>query len=506
MNKKLVAMLLSMTMCASMFVGCGNREEQKVSSTETETQASETASTVVEEPQETVNIVVYNRANAQNSDKAVVDAMNAYSEEKIGVTITYVPIPSSEYKDKLSMDLAAKTEMDLCWMANYTGLQSLGEQGALMDLSELLAANEELYNVMPEKIWASTEYAGNRYIVPNYKESFTSYSVMTPVAMADAVKEKYGIDFNTIECNGIQELANYEEYILACMKEGVDFPIPTLVAFKTWLSGDSKYEVLSDIYVANKETHEVSAYYETPEFAEYVSLMEKWNELGIRLEEAVLSDFKYDPYLKSGSYAICGWTTVPDNQNQASTRYGVDVYIKEVPQKSVINSSATGSGWCIPQYTEKADAVMKWLTLLNTDTEFADLFIYGIEGVNYTREADGRVTTIADSGWTNSTWKVTNYMTPSLLTSDAADKKEQYDQYNNEAVEMVHLGFRPDLTALNAENTTIKAIDKEVAIMFDMGLYGTDKLQTTIEDMNKAGLEKVKAEIQKQLDEFLAAK
>ena len=233
MNKKMVAMLLSMTMCASMFVGCANREEQKVSSTETKTQTSETTSTVVEEPQETVNIVVYNRANAQNSDKAIVDAMNAYSEEKIGVTITYVPIPSSEYKDKLSMDLAAKTEMDLCWMANYTGLQSLGEQGALMELSELLAANEELYNVMPEKIWSSTEYAGNRYIVPNYKESFTSYSVMTPVAMADTVKEKYGIDFNTIECNGIQELVNYEEYILACLILIVRNGCPTTDCIRT---------------------------------------------------------------------------------------------------------------------------------------------------------------------------------------------------------------------------------------------------------------------------------
>ena len=78
MNKKLVAMLLSMTMCAGMLVGCGNQEEQKVSSTETESKTAEATSTVVEEPQETVNIIVYNRANVQNSDKAVVDAMNKY--------------------------------------------------------------------------------------------------------------------------------------------------------------------------------------------------------------------------------------------------------------------------------------------------------------------------------------------------------------------------------------------------------------------------------------------
>ena len=514
MKKKFVAFLLSMTMCAGMLAGCGSKsEETKASSSESQTaqsQGTEAQASVQskeeEKPRETTNIVVYYRANPQNSDQAVIEAMNAYSEEKIGVTITYTPIQSSEYKDKLSMDLAAKADIDLCWMANYTGLQSLAEQGALMELTDVLTSFEDLYNVMPEKIWESTEYSGNRYIVPNYKESFTSYSVMTPAALADTVKDKYGIDFKEIECNGIEELANYEEYILACMKEGVEFPIPNLVRFYTWLSGDSKYEVLSGIYVADKETHTVSTYYETPEFAAYVELMQKWNELGIRLEESLLSDFKFDPYLKSGFYAISGWTTVPDNQNQASTRYGVDVYVNEVTQKTVVNSSATGSGWAIPQYSEKADAVMKWLTLLNTDTEFANIFVYGLEGQNYTVESDGRITMIADSGWSNSAWKVTNYLIPSLSTSDPEDKKEQYDQYNQEAVEMVHLGFRPDLTAFSAETATINAIDKEVGTMFDIGLYGVDKLEEAIADMNKAGLEKVKAEIQKQLDEFLATK
>ena len=71
---------------------------------------------------------------------------------------------------------------------------------------------------------------------------------------------------------------------------------------------------------------------------------------------------------------------------------------------------------------------------------------------------------------------------------------------------MVHLGFQPDLTEFSAETATISAIDKEVGTMFDIGLYGVDKLEETIADMNKAGLEKVKAEIQKQLDEFLASK
>ena len=515
MKKKLVAFLLSMTMCAGMLAGCGSKEtennassseSQAAQSQETETQGAEVQSTEAEKPQEITNIVVYYRASAQNSEKAIIEAMNEYSAEKIGVTITYTPIESSEYKDKLSMDLAAQTEMDLCWMANYTGLQSLAEQGALMELTDILGEYEDLYNVMPEKIWESTEYGGNRYFVPNYKESFTSYSVMTPAALADTVKDKYGIDFNEIECNGIEELENYEEYILACMKEGVEFPIPNLVRFYTWLSGDSRYEVLNGIYIADKETHTVTTYYETPEFAEYVELMQRWNDLGIRLEESLLSDFKFDPYLKSGSYAISGWTTVPDNQNQASIRYGVDAYVKEVTQKTVINTSATGAGWAIPQYSEKADAVMKWLTLLNTDTEFANLFVYGLEGQNYTVESDGRIAVNTDAGWSNSAWKVTNYLVPSLSTADALDKKEQYDLYNNEAVEMVHLGFRPDLTALSAETATITAIDKEVGTMFDIGLYGVDKLEETIADMNKAGLEKVKAEIQKQLDEFLASK
>lgn len=521
MKKQVAAGLLSVTMCASMLAGCaGSKAESKEAAVSaaagTQTEAAEagaagtqtgTAETQTEAaPQETTNIVVYYRGSKQNAEKLVVEEMNKYSEEKIGVTITLNSVDSSEYKDKLSMDLAAQNEIDLCWMANYTGLQSLAEQDALMELSDLLPDYPELYAVMPEKIWESTEYGGKRYFVPNYKESFTSYSVMTPKAMADTVKEKYGIDFQTIQCNGITDLANYEEYILACMEEGAEFPIPNLIAFKTWMAGDSRYELLEDVYVADKETHQVMTYYETPEFAEYVKLMKHWNELGIRREEGLLSDFKPDPYLQSGSYAISGWSTIPDNENQASSRYGVDVYVKEATQKTVVNTSATGSGWAIAQHSKKADACLKWLTLLNTDTEFADLFAYGLEGVNYNVESDGQVAAIKDSGWSNSVWKITNYKIASLTTADAPDKKEQYDQYNNEAVEMVHLGFRPDLTAYSAEKATIKAIDTEAQKMFDYGLYGEDKLAEVIGDMNKAGLENVKAEIQKQLDEFVAAK
>ena len=180
MKKQVAAGLLSVTMCASMLAGCaGSKAESKeaavsaAAGTQTEAGAAGsqtgTAETQTEAaPQETTNIVVYYRGSKQNAEKLVVEEMNKYSEEKIGVTITLNSVDSSEYKDKLSMDLAAQNEIDLCWMANYTGLQSLAEQDALMELSDLLPDYPELYAVMPEKIWESTEYGGQRYFVPNY--------------------------------------------------------------------------------------------------------------------------------------------------------------------------------------------------------------------------------------------------------------------------------------------------------------------------------------------------
>ncbi|MBQ7840183.1 MAG: extracellular solute-binding protein, partial [Lachnospiraceae bacterium] len=341
-RRKLISLLVVSSLCAAMFTGCGsepaaeNTSAEQTSAESTSAEKPESGETAAAEqaeeaPQETTNISVYIRGLPDTGAiDAVTQALNEYSEEKIGVTVTLSNFESGEYLDRLKMGLAAKEDIDLCWMADYTGLDDFVRQDALLDLTDLLPQYEGLYQVMPEEIWQNAQLYGRNYTVPNYKESFLGTSVMTPVAMADTIKEKYGIDFNAIECNSTMDYEVYEDYILACMAEGVEVPLPFQMqcAFN---SINDDYEFTDSYYfVMDKETHKVSLWYETEEYAQHHKKMMDWKEKGIWKEEQIMSDFNHTEIMSSGNYALVGWTTVPDNQAQASTRYGVDVYVKEV--------------------------------------------------------------------------------------------------------------------------------------------------------------------------------
>ena len=516
MKKKVISLMLAAAMCVGMMAGCGNQAQTNTGAetgtqtgSETGNQSEASSSAAVEEPQELTEITIYMRGGeGQLSQQEVIDAMNEYSAEKIGVTINYNAITSGEYKDKITMGLAAQEDFDLMWMASYTNLLTLCEQEALMDITDLLPEYEGLYNVMPEDIWNSTEVQGRKYFIPNYKESFTGIGVVTPKALADTVKEKYGIDFNEIECDSYFDIGNYEDYILACMEEGVSVPLPNMMKLTSFRESNYKYECLdNELFYVDKETHKVYFSYDIPEHTAVLRLMEEWQEKGIWKEEMLMSDFKADPILQEGSYALMGWNTVPDNYNNVVARYGVDVYIHEVGDTVILSSSALGSGWSISGHSEKADACLKWLELLNTDTEFADLFAYGIEGKHYTRTADGVVDPIADSGWgANALWKLTNYKVPSLTTKEASDKKEQYEAANNAAVASELLGFRADYSSLSTEMAGINALHSETKDLLAFGFYGMENYESLIAQFREAGVDKVVEELQTQVDAFFAGK
>ncbi len=437
--------------------------------------------------------------------------MNAYSAEKIGVTITFLPTEVSEYTDTIARYLAAKDDIDICFMANYTGFVDLARQGALMDLTEYVHSPEyeKLYGVMPETIWEGSLIDGKNYCVPNYKESAVGYDLMTPKALADTIKEKYGIDFNAIECRNMWDLGNFEEYVEAAKQEGVGYPVLDYdLDLFFWLQADDRYEWADSTtnipIVHNKETHEISLVYENEDFLPYFELIRSWNKKGYYNEEELLDGFQETQILQSGDYGLASWTTVPDNEQSACDMFGTEVYINGFDNKYITQTSVIGSTWAVAAHSKNAEAALKWIQLMETDTEFADLFVYGIEGTDYTRTDDGRIEDIADSGWLNGTWKVTSYETASVLTTKSEDYKEQYTMFNNAGVLSDIAGFRPVYDKIETEKAALSALQAEVQDLYYMGFYGPENLEDTVTKCKSAGSDAVIEELQAQLDAYLA--
>lgn len=129
--KRTLALVLALVMLMACLTGCSTKGEQtspaaeaSTENTTNETNASESTAG------EVTNIVVLQRGGENQTGEAdVIAALNAYSAEKIGVTITFKALAAAEYPEALSRMIAAKDDLDVCFCASYTGLCRAGRQG-----------------------------------------------------------------------------------------------------------------------------------------------------------------------------------------------------------------------------------------------------------------------------------------------------------------------------------------------------------------------------------------
>lgn len=503
---RILALVLAVLMLAGIFVGCAKTPASSTAPTTSETTDSKTDS---QKPQELVDIVWYVYAAAARANEAnVVAAMNEYSKEKIGVTVTMNTIMSSDYKNKLTMDLASDTNIDMMFLASWQGQQSLIEQKAIMDITDLLPNYPELLAVMPEEIWTSAEFGGRRYLIPNYKEAFLGYSWMTPKAVADKVKAEKGIDFKSLEINGLGDLEKAIPYVKAAKEVcNVTLGFGELGLWNAQCLKPGQWEVISGTYYVDNTTDTVNDYRLTDEYMAFCKTAYQLNKDGLLSEEAATKNFANDilpDYLKKGDYAVEHWTTVPDNESNASMRYSVDVYTIPLTGNYQNSGIATGSDYAISAKSKKADACLRYLTLLNTDTKLADMYVYGQEGVDFKYNADGLVEKAENSGWDNAVWKCCSYLIPTLATTEAKDKKEQYTEANEAAEAYRSLGFRNDTTAVTAELAAVKNVEDEYSALMNYGFYKPEeKMEEFRAKLKEAGIDKIIAEYQAQYDAWL---
>lgn len=510
--KKFVALLLVAVMLLSL-VACSSKESTTTPAA-TSGNAGDTKTDAAETQKEVTNIVVFSRGGGgQTLEDEVIKALNEYSAEKIGVTITFEAVEAAEFTEALSRKIVAKEDLDVTFVASYTGFADLVAKGGLLDLTDMLNSDEfaDLKAVMPSDIWDASAVGGRNYCVPNYKETAFAQTLVTPVELADTIKEKYGIDFNELKIESFRDLDLLEPYLEACKQEGIKYPAMTNevdMYLGVLLKADTEYELIGtdtySPYVMNKTTHEVSNVFENPDFAEYFETMARWKDLGYWSEENIPLDWNPRDQWTLGTWGVYPQNAIPDNAAQQTVSMGVPVYSISITQYSISQAGTLGSTWAIPAYSPKAEAALKWIQLIETDRAFADMMIYGIEGVNYTRDSEEVVTKIADSGWAMGRWKITSVETASITSADSPDLKQQYVDFNNAGTLAELASFTPDFTNIQTEMAAMKAVFTEVYHLYTLGFMDSDDLPDTMAKFKAAGDDTIIAELQSQIDAYFA--
>ncbi len=493
----LVAAMLAAT-------GCGTVSNSSVSENK-ETSKESSSTSEKASSGEKVSISVYrpsfNIASPDTTEvKKVQDEINSYIGDKINVEIKLNDIGSGEYTDKCNLALGAG-EVVLFFTANWMQTiktDDVVKQNAVYDLTELLP-KYDIYKSIPDWVWSASAFGGKNYFIPCYKESAEGYNLMFRKDLMD----KYKWDISKVK-----SLKDIEPMLADCKKEGLKYPYLTQKTAMFYRYYLNKYDFFSgDSFIAvDKDKDAVVDTVLSDEYKEFASLMGDWADKGY-LSEDDLTKTTTDTTIQTADWGISWWTDVPNN-DEADTRYKREVEMARVTEDWIQSNTTLGSCYAISSKAseEQAIAALKFLSLLYTDQKLADLYTFGIEGTDYTRNSDGTITKSDKGLYNHSAWESTSVTILSLEKGEPANKVELYSKFNDNAKKSIAAGFRFDKSSVDAQYAACVQVFNEFGFALENGGYSPAEVEKAIKDYQKAlddaGYQDVLAAAQKQYEDW----
>ena len=450
----------------------------------------------------------YNVAQPDSAEvKAVQDAINEYIADKINVQVTINDIPSGEYADKANLALA-NNEINLLWTASWMGTigtNDLYKANAAYDITDLLPGTT-LYSAMPESIWTASRYDGKDLFVPVYKEAYEGYDLKFP--------EGYATEFG-LDTASIKELKDLEPYLEWCKTEkGLKYPYlagKTPMFFRYYIDKYDFFDGANSLFAVDRATDTVVNPTLTQDYLDFCTLMCEWGEKGYISEDEVTKTTS-DSEAQSQNWGVNWWTCVPgDESNSEGRDMQEEVFVEGFTGKYAHSTTTLGSCFAITANSteEQAKACIDFLGLLYTDNTVANLYTYGIQDVDYTLDADGKVVQNNEK-YGHSAWESTSVVPLTLCAGEPDDKVQIYQDMNGQAKASCAAGFRFNVAPVEAQYAACTNVFDQYGFVLELGGYAASDVESIITEYNaaldEAGYQDVLAEFSKQYEDWKASK
>lgn len=439
--------------------------------------------------------------DAQSDLPAVVEAANEILAEKLGCRLDLQIIDSSAYSEKLNLAMAGGENFDICYL-NSSMFSSAVQMGGLLDLDDFVSHGKITKSVSPD-ILKYGSYNGSVYAIPNVQIMSHAHSLFVRKDLA----EEYGLDISSI--HSINDIEPFLKWIKETHPEYYPIRItswlPRLV--KGWENTFYDELVSHVVFAVENEdgTVKVVKAIDCEPFWALAELKNDWYKKGyIREDVAVASGNDWDD-VNRGKYAVYTETYKPGGvegvNRDSSVSPRIEVLFTEL-YKSYDAGAATMTA--INKKSRYPELAYEIIELANTDKEFYNILSFGIEGRNYTKNSDGRITINQKSGYSaNAGWRFGNQFNAYILSSQPKDIWERTKKLNDEARSSKLTGYKPDFDKIKIEISQITTVQKRYnAIQTGSGELSAYKADY-IKELNDAGLDTVVAELQRQVDEWL---
>ncbi|MEE0363873.1 MAG: ABC transporter substrate-binding protein [Oscillospiraceae bacterium] len=552
MKKRTICLLLAMIMVLSIVLaGCSKTAEtpaadetpaatepaETTDNTETPEAPEETAEPALE--QKTIQLMITGAGKQANSDK-VWAAFNEQLQQYVpNTTVEFIDVSFDEYSEKFSQVLASGEGVDLAWTGWLINKPQNIADGNLMPLDDLLAEyGQGIVDILGENVVEIHRNAadGKLYYLPSWQGlcgERRGWLVVTEIAElagdtwiedTEAALNKWRNNYSGIE--DFQAVLDQATKYLAAAKEAgkLGAGINTGRAFG-WSMYNGMYSFLgvggAEIGITYCDgTFTVKDGVAGEHYKLYAKTMADWYKEG---------------YIRSDIMSVDTSTlTTPKNGEITDTTYvfSCDPYLTEADQEAAIADAGMDmtylpieenaylilggdTSYAIPYCADEPERAMMVLNAIYSQPDLYNTLIYGIEGEDYTKNADGTITTsyvgaspTADDSYGIQRWIIGSCK--NALINNGTDPNYYADLEALEATAQVNpfLNFTFDRTNVEGICASILNVYYEYGPQIDNGVAGDnwEELYNNYMAARKdAGIEELVTEFQNQLNAYIEA-
>ena len=553
MKKRTTCLLLAMIMVLSIVLaGCSKTAEtpaadetpattepaETTDNTETPEAPEETAEPALE--QKTIQLMITGAGKQANSDK-VWAAFNEQLQQYVpNTTVEFIDVPFEEYSEKFSQVLASGEGVDLAWTGWLINKPQNIADGNLMPLDDLLAEyGQGIVDILGENVVEIHRNAddGKLYYLPSWQGLVgdrRGWLVVTEIAElagdtwiedTEAALNKWRNNYSE-GTEAFQAVLDQATKYLAAAKEagklGAGINTGRVFGWSMYNGTRSNPGVGgSEIGIPFEDnTFTVIDGVASEHYKLYAKTMADWYKEGYIRSDIMSVDTSTLTMPKNGeitdtTYVFsCDPYLTEADQDAATADAGMDMtYLPVEENASLILGGDTS--YAIPYCADEPERAMMVLNAIYSQPDLYNTLIYGIEGEDYTKNADGTITTsyvgaspTADDSYGIQRWIIGSCK--NALINNGTDPNYYADLEALEETARVNpfLNFTFDRTNVEGICASILNVYYEYGPQIDNGVAGDnwEELYNNYMAARKdAGIEELVTEFQNQINAYIEA-
>lgn len=350
----------------------------------------------------TVNVVM-NTFGSPVTDEGVAATQDAINEliADDGIQINLQMITPDAYAQQINLMISGGEPLDVFSITpGASSFATFSANNSLMDIAPYLDdVGKDLKELIRQEYWDACTLDGQIKMVTTWDDKVTDYWLV----MDQALLEKYDLVDKARDIKTITDIEDIystvydgEGGVLPMVATGtINALTPSEIFIKENLADSETYETLGDqayqMGILKQGSDTFENLYATDEWKANVERMTQWYQNGWVYKDSPTTTETGENLLKNG--AIFSFFTAAEMncETQKTKQCGKPVVAAKIANVPVSGGRIRQFGYGVSSTSQNPEAAVKWLNILYTNEEVANLLNYGVEGKDWEDKGDGTI-------------------------------------------------------------------------------------------------------------------